>query len=252
MSAKRKTCPNRRATLLFWAASPFAALLIGFTASSGEPPAPAVPAPAVPVAPESSAVPKEEKPFIFAPKDRRDPFTFIDKYPTIIDTTTIPGVKTEQKTDKGIQEKKKEAEKLYANAEEFFMDGNSAEALLHCKQGTEIIKGLAEVDQANPEFQEILERLSRLLKAGQKIKERQEAERDFAMLNLKVTGVIAYAKHSQAIVTSDRSQVVAKGAFVKTNDSSEVLVYDIQPSEVIFLYHDYKIKLPISEGVGTK
>ena len=87
--------------------------------------------------------------------------------------------------------------------------------------------------------------LIRMRKAAERIKQRQDAERDFNQMNIKLTGVVAREKNSQAIVNA---KVVTKGDVVpSSNEGVDVVVADILPQQVVFVFRGYKMMLTLSE-----
>jgi len=187
----------------------------------------------------------ENKPFVFPDQEgRRDPFTFATLAALPVEdagTGTVgrPTLKPSQ-----IQEKKNEAEAAYNSAEQAFMNLNAADTVSNCDKGLEVFRDINDLS-AYKELQEIRERLFRLRKAGERIRLRQTAEGEFAKLNLRLSGVVARDRKSQAIVNS---KIVSKGDLVPTiADSADVVVDEILPDQVVFLFRGYRLLLSISD-----
>lgn len=213
-------------------------------AGAAEPPPPPPAEPPKPV--------REEKQFKFDAKARRDPFAFRLKYPPPPEKpkVTIPANGDPPPITFETREKMNDAKKSLTESEGLFMKMETAESLARCQSGLQIIQKLLEQPNIAQEsvYGELLnlrESFFRMSKASQKLKERQDAEREFKSLNVKLTGVVAREKNSQVIVNG---KVLSKGGVIPISDSAEIVIYDILPNEVIFLFRDYKMKLSISEG----
>ena len=192
----------------------------------------------------------DEPPWRFDPADRRDPFTFtkaiaaVDPVnPTPDGTGTASGRPVLRPHE--VEAKKKEAEGFYQEAERLLMDSDPAQAVLRCDRGLEVFKDISNIADYR-ELQEVREKLFRMRKAADRMRQRQDAEREFARLNIRVTGVIARDKRSQAIVNA---AIVSKGDLVQTSGESSdvVVVEDILPEQVIFVFRGYRMMLTLSE-----
>jgi len=91
---------------------------------------------------------------------------------------------------------------------------------------------------------QIREKLLELRRAGERVRQRQEAEKKFRDMNIRLTGVVARAHHSQAIVNG---KIVGKGEAVAVSENNDVVVDEIQPDQVIFLFQGYKMGLTLSD-----
>jgi len=139
--------------------------------------------------------------------------------------------------------KKMEAMTHYNLAEQSLLEMNAADSMVHCDKGLEVFKDVPMKDYK--ELQEVRDMLMRMRKAAERIKQRQDAERDFTMMNIKLTGVVAREKNSQAIVNA---KVVTKGDVVPSaNEGVDVVVADILPQQVVFVFRGYKMMLTLSE-----
>ena len=194
----------------------------------------------------------EKKPdeYVLGPADRRDPFSFtkaLPEAPKPLDRTN-----RQEDDDKAlkidaqqIQARKVKALEHYQLAEAALMNMNATESVLQCDNGLNVFKDLKM--NFYKELQDVRDQLLRLRKAADRIHQRQDAERDFTTMNLRLTGVVAREKNSQAIVNA---QVVTKGSIVSSSSSqegAEVVVADILPQQVIFVFRGYRIKLDMSE-----
>jgi hypothetical protein len=210
---------------------------------AGEPPRPA-PAPAEK---KEEKKPPQEEIFVFEPGDRRDPFSFCKELPKIAVpqlTTTGDSGESIVKLDPAlIAQKKMEAMTHYNLAEQSLLEMNAADSMIHCDKGLEVFKDVPMKDYK--ELQEVRDMLIRMRKAAERVKQRQDAERDFATMNIKLTGVVAREKNSQAIVNA---KVVSKGDVVPSaNEGVDVVVADILPQQVVFVFRGYKMMLTLSE-----
>jgi hypothetical protein len=221
-------------------------------ARAGEPAA--APPPPAPV--EAGAEP-DEPPFQFEANERRDPFTFTKTVQPVVSVATAnldnPGDSGGRRGNvmkkEEIEAKKKEAEGYYNEAELVMMEGDALQALARTDKGLEVFKEIPNMGAPSYEpLQEVRERLFRIRKAAERMRQRQDAQREFERLNLRVTGVVAREKHSQAIVNKD---LVNKGDMVATvGDSNDVVVVDeILPERVIFLFRGFRIALDISDYI---
>ncbi len=242
-SGQRRSLLPLLAVLLLLTVAPFARAIAGEA-----PPPPAGGAEATPENKEGEKKPIEES-FNFVPGERRDPFTFTKVIPKVAPPptgviTTPDEDKTPQRMDAAqIAAKKNEALNFYAQAEGSLMEMNATESMARCDRGLEVFKDV----QMNlyKELQEVRDVLLRLRKAAERIRQRQDAERDFGMMNIHLTGVVARDKNSQAIINA---KVVAKGDVVPSStEGSDVVVSDILPQQVVFIYRGYKMMLTLSE-----
>jgi hypothetical protein len=249
---KSKRCVASGRTLALCCCLALSATLGGVAWSADAPPVPPVAPVATPDgSDEIEAVSFDKKvPFKFEMRERRDPFTFTKAVPVDkknIDTPT-PNNTGERKHILGpaeVDAKHKEAEACYAEAARLLMDTKpneapkAAESLLQCDKGLEIFKDIVSIADYK-ELQDVRENLFRLRKAAERLRQRQDAVRDFASLNIRLTGVVVIEKHSLAIVNQ---KIVAKGDLVSTlGESAEVVVVDdILADQVVFLFRGFHI-----------
>ena len=195
-----------------------------------------------------------EKRFVFDPKGRRDPFTFRRKP----DPDVITGVNPAEPGPPGggvepttveLMVLKEKSEKLYGEAEESFMnlnkDGRAVEVVLKCDKGLEVFKDVANIAKYTM-LLEVREKLLDLRKAAERIRQRQEAEKKFKELNIRVTGVVVRDRRSQAII-SGRGGPASRGTVVAASESYDATVDDIRDDQVIFLFQGYRMALQLSE-----
>jgi hypothetical protein len=209
---------------------------------AGEPAPGPAPAPA-----EAEKKPPPEEIFVFDPGERRDPFSFVKEIPKDFkrEGPEGPGEITEVRMDAAqIAQKKMEAMTHYNLAEQSLLEMNAPDSMAHCDKGLEVFKDVPMKDYK--ELQEVRDLLMRLRKAADRIKQRQDAERDFQNMNIKLTGVVAREKNSQAIINA---KIVAKGDVVPaTADGVDVIVADILPQQVVFVFRGYKMTLTLSDS----
>ena len=189
----------------------------------------------------------DEKAWVFEPRGRRDPFTFAFK-PAIasdVSTTTTTDPNRPPQLDPAlIRQKKAEAEARYMEAENLFMEigkeGRAMEALAKCDEGLKVFTDTPNYG-AIQEWQPVRARLENLRKASERMKQRHDAEKKFREVNIRLTGVVARDRHSQAIVNG---KPVGKGDIVSASDNYDVSVDDINPDQVVFVTPDgFKVKL---------
>lgn len=193
----------------------------------------------------------EAKPFRFDMGGRRDPFVFISEIPVIQDPTltqTGDGVKLAPLDQKIIEQIKAEAEAHYAEAErafqEFSKEGKAQEAINKCDEG---LKAFAQYPNAGAQeaWRDIRERLFDLRKAAERVRQRQEAKKKFDELNIRLTGIVARERNSQAIINS---RTVRKGDVVAASEAYDVVVDEIRNDQVVFVFQGFKMALNLSEG----
>lgn len=217
--------------------------LLAAAVHAGEP-VPPPPAPAPQAEPEKKPQPVEEA-FRFDKGERRDPFTFAKGAAIRPGPGPDPEPGPPPINPAEIQAKKAEAEQHYAAAEEDMLDSKSVEAVQKCDKGLEVFKDIPNI-ATYKELQDIRERLFRLRKAAERIRTRQEAERDFGALAIRVTGVVARERNSHAIVNA---KVVSKGELVPTTqDGPDIVVDEILPQQVVFLFRGFRMMLTVSES----
>jgi len=239
-----KVCTGTTAALLF-------SLLLCSAVRAGEPAPPTPAAGPEATADADAALAAEEPPFNFDPLDRRDPFTFTKVVaPTSIIVSPPDGggsgdggPKKVMRADE-VEAKRREAEGHYTRGERNLMDTRAPEALAECDRGLEVFKDVPNIGDYR-DLQDVRERLYRLRKAAERMRMRQDAEREFLRLNIKVTGIVARERNSQAIINQN---IVNKGDLVATvGDSNDVVVVEnILPDQVVFLFRGYKMTLTIS------
>jgi len=202
----------------------------------------------------------EEKPFDFEPGGYRDPFAFHKKLDRIAARSTPIGPVSPTLTPPNpldpaeIQKRREKAERCYGEAQQAFMletgrDTRPSDVVSKCDKGLEELKDVGDLskypDQAAVrDLVQIREKLLELRRAGEQVRQRREAERRFRDMNLRLTGVVAQQRHSQAIVNG---KIVGKGEVVATSESNDVVVDEILPDQVIFLFQGYKMSLTLSD-----
>lgn len=195
----------------------------------------------------------QQRPFKFEMGERRDPFVFIAKAPVApVEGTTTPGPQGDQPginlSNETIAKVKAEAEAFYAEAEraflEFSREGKAVEAIAKCDEGLNLFTQYQRASTV-PQWQEIREKLFDLRKAADRIRQRQDAIRKFEELNIRLTGIVAKERNSQAIVNS---RTVRKGDVVAAGESSDVVVDEIRPDQVVFVFQGFKMALNLSDG----
>jgi len=233
-----------------------AALALGIalgcvSARAGEP-APVAAVDPAKTADADAVLAAEEPAFNFDPQDRRDPFTFTKVVaPTAkVSSGNEPGATSDGGPKKvmradEVEAKRREAETFYLKGERNLMETESAKAVADCDRGLEVFKEIPNIGDYR-DLQDVRERLFRLRKASDRMRLRQDAEREFLRLNIKVTGIVARERNSQAIINAS---IVNKGDLVATvGDSNDVVVIEnILPDQIVFLFRGYRIAQTFSE-----
>ena len=199
--------------------------------------------------PDAVLAEQDDPPVHIEQRDRRDPFTFT-KQIEVVATPDLKNIRTERGPNlppEQVEEKRKAAEELCHQAESSLMTMNAQQSLADCDKGLEVFKNVPNI--ADPQLtglQVLHENLLRVRKAAQQVLAREQANVDFSRLNLRITGIVARQKRPQAIINGE---IVDKGAIIGTSKDNKdaVVVEDILPEQVIFLFHGYEMSLSLSE-----
>lgn len=122
-------------------------------------------------------------------------------------------------------------------------EARTAEVISACDKGLEALKDIASIAKF-PDLLQSREKLLDLRRAGEQVRLRLQAEKKFGDLNLRLTGVVARERHSQAIVNG---KIVGKGEVVSLGDNNDVVVDEIRPDQVIFLFQGYRMALALTD-----
>jgi hypothetical protein len=218
---------------------------------AGEP-APANPAPPVPAPPAATPAEDAEDKWEFSDDGRRDMFTFskVKKAPVkvVVDETnpsnTDPKKGSPSLAPEEIDSKRREAQKQYEAAEVAMLEGSAKMSVDRCDDGLNVFREVENISQYR-ELQEVRERLYRLRKAASRVRDRNDADAEFTGLGLRITGIVSRERKSQAIVNG---RVVNKGDVISASaEGAEVVVDEIRPDQIIFLYKTYRMALPLTE-----
>lgn len=232
---------------------------VSVAAAAEEPPVAPPPVPAVPAdqLPEKPAVSTSslDSDFVIDDNGRRDPFTFTKNIAVPIDSQIASvnqdGDSTEVKipglADEVVKKKKSAAELACNTAEAFLMELDPNSAIAKTDQGMEEFKDVPELFKY-PELEVVKGRLLRARKASEQIRSRQTAQRDFDSMKIQISGVMAQKKNSQAIINSE---IVHKGSMVKSSsEQADVMVDEILPERVVFVFRGYRMMLLLSDAGG--
>ncbi len=243
-------CPTRKQN---WTA--LSAVVLGLALSAASSRA-EEPVPPVPVPPDAPAVDKPvttsplDVDYVFDDNGRRDPFTFTKNIALLQTQDTAVNVDANaEKSDLvpiEIINKKRNAAELACNtAEAYLMELDANNAITKCEQGMEEFKDVPELFKY-PELEVVKGRLLRARKAGETLRSRQTAQRDFDAMKIQITGVMALPKNSQAIINNE---IVHKGSMVKaSSESADVMVDEILPERVVFVFRGYRMMLLLSDA----
>ena len=101
-----------------------------------------------------------------------------------------------------------------------------------------------------PELEVVKGRLLRARKASEQMRSRQTAQRDFDAMNIEISGVMAMKKNSQAIINGE---IAHKGTMEEaSSDSADVMVDEILPERVMFVFRGLQMMLLLSEAGRKK
>ena len=183
-------------------------------------------------------------PFVVQQNDRRDPFTFALNYPHSVPVKEVI-VWDPPAAPFDLSIAREKLTNVSAQAENALLEGKSSEALYACDIGLGVLASVPpdRISTFGKEQTEII----RFREAATRIAQRANAERDFKMSGLSLSGVIAGKSQSSAIVNG---KVVNRGELIPLlNDAEHVMVVDIQPGAVIFLFRGYRMQLILNTFV---
>ncbi len=187
-----------------------------------------------------------DAPFVVEQRDRRDPFTFRSKFGVQAvkeDVTGCYPVPPVPPTFDLIAARAK-LQETYARAENAFLDAQFPQSLQGCDEGLTVLQSIPENQRAS--FGTFQNDLARLRTATERQIQRAEAQRQFDSLNVSLTGVVVHDRQSQAIVNA---KIVSRGELVPlTNSPQDVIVLEIRPQEVVFLFHGYRMPVAIKDN----
>lgn len=231
------------------------------TVSAGEeklPPPP--PPPPIPGTPEVPGTPAEKpvvssisgEDYVFDPNNRRDPFTFTKAVVSLEAVVQKQGEEevpvSNRLPNEVVEEKRRLAEAKLNLAEMSLMELDPNSAVTQTDLGMDVFKGIDDIS-IYPELEVVKGRILRARKAGDQMRGRQSAERDFSAMNIKISGVMVHnRKNSQAIINS---KIVRKGDLVAvTGDATDIMVDEILSERVVFLFRGYRMTLLVAEAGG--
>lgn len=170
----------------------------------------------------------EEKIEMINWEGKRDPFT--------APLTWIEYVKPPpyQQPPPSEQKARDELANLYIQSENAILEGDSKSALMLADQGLDLVNKLANesIVRLNAERNQLV----RARTVADRLYQRELAEKEFAQLNLSLTGVVQ-SKQARAILNS---RVVGRGEVITLPNSVQVVVVtDIQADKVIVRYRGY-------------
>jgi hypothetical protein len=221
---------------------------------AGEPADGAAPAATPPNA--ALNTPESKEKWRFSARGRRDPFTFAKVTKAKIKPVTEkdPGRITQVDSKdvlapEEIQKKRDAAQKKYDAAELALMEGAARNSVERCDEGLAVFRDVQNLGSYR-ELQEVREKLYRLRKAAVRLKERIDADSEFLALGLRITGIVSRERKAQTIVNG---AIRNKGDVISaTSEGSEVVVDEIRPDQVIFLYKTYRMSLPLTDNVSGR
>lgn len=193
-----------------------------------------------------SSVVFAEDDYVVIQNDRRDPFTFCKTIPKYeeekqpeVGGVVVPeeshGLSAEQ-----VALRSAEALRDYYAGENWISD-NPGESIKQCDSGLNIF---ADIKTNNYRaLSDIRDMLLRLRKAAERIKQRNDAERDFKMIGVRVTGIVSRPQHSQAIINA---KIETVGDTLELAGDNTATVSEINPQVVVVIYRGYRMELEIS------
>lgn len=232
--------------------------LQGMVSVAGEepivpPPVPLPPDPNLPVTDKPVTTNALDVDFGFDDNGRRDPFTFTKNVAIVEQNGDKPPVEGSDEpptiAPEVVKRIKSAAEADCAMAEASLMELDPNAAITKCDAGMDEFKPIPNLS-AFPELEIVKGRLLRARKASEQMRARQTAQRDFDAMNIEISGVMALKKNSQAIINGEISH---KGTMVKaSSDSADVMVDEILPERVTFVFRGYRMMLLLSEASRKK
>lgn len=123
-----------------------------------------------------------------------------------------------------------QAVKAYDESVKQFIHQRYDKAMQNCEEA------LQSLEAANVVAQDLTEKLDRLRKASEELKQRTDAERDFAKIDLAIQSIV-YKERSPAAVIN--GMLVKEGQILL---DSGLQIFKIRRGYVVFLYKNYRIR----------
>ena len=189
--------------------------------------------------------------YVFDDNGRRDPFTFTKAVVNLKEDNGVPSINDgnpDPTLPKELVEKKRNASELALNlSEAALMELDPNTAIAKCEQGMEEFKDVLDISRY-PELEVVKGRILRARKAGEQMRSRQTVERDFYAMNIKINGVMVHKKNPLAIINT---KIVHKGDLVPiSGDATDIMVDEILPERVVFLFRGYRMTLLVADAGG--
>jgi hypothetical protein len=223
-------------------------LLVTSALRAAEQPAPPVPAPA----PAPAAAPAEDvfaKKYALKSTGQRDPFTIWKENTVEVRDT---GMKEFGEKVQSSQGKKGPGDstgpvpppvtltKMVDDAYKLLYDGDLAGCIKKCD---DVLTKMEDPSLQGAQNGLLQERCLRIQKAAKKLKLREEVEKEFSGLPIKIEGIVWRPKAAFAVINGKVRSVgeIEKGA----------RIYQINPQDVVFVYKGFKVSKKLFEGGKT-
>ncbi len=181
----------------------------------------------------------DAEPWTFEDKGERDPFTFV-----LVKKEKVKEAEKERTPSGILNQVLLTARMSYKKAEAAFRAYQYKSAVDACDAGLDAFNRDDVRVEDLDSLQEVREQLFRLRLASERLLNRQQAERAFKGLNIRVTGVVAKKRNSVAIVNN---QVVARGDLIRGAERGDnAIVDEIIPERVIVRFRGFRMELSVA------
>ena len=170
---------------------------------------------------------------IVKPRGRRDPFTFAFR-------PEIPQQPIEKRPEINIAGNVANADQQLDQAERALMERRVGECIERCEAARASLK---DTPAGRSEIEGLRQSLLRTRKAGEAMRERDEATAAFGKLNLTVSGVIARQRKSQAIVNG---LLVREGQTIPADANETLMIERITSEQVVVNFRGYRMVARLS------
>jgi hypothetical protein len=176
----------------------------------------------------------------FEHRGRRDPFTFIRDVPK------EPLINIDTKVKRplfDVQANLQSVEQLYTEAQSRFVAGDFQNSLKACELALKTMCGFP-TDVVIADGVRLKSEVALLHRAAQRQAQRIEAQNAFEQLNVKLSGVIARARGSQAILNGN---IVREGQVV-TFASDAIVIESITDEQVLLNFRGYRMSATMAHA----
>lgn len=165
--------------------------------------------------------------------NRRDPFTLL----TLKDLPPPPPPPPPENFDEKLMNAARSAAE---QAEQAFRNDDPARAMARCAATLNVLVKLPHPELFR-DYRRLCQRLRNLHAAAERLIERRAAERDFANLGLSLTGTVARARKSVALIGGKALQ--PGDSFRTRSDGDPLTVEEVRDRLVILRYRGFRMQL---------